>query len=76
MMRSFGARPLILKMIPPYSNVLQNTFAMSANAMDTDQTAHQMLLREQSDLGPYCLQYGLPKYIIMREQMTAVISGG
>ena len=32
--------------------------------MDPDQTAHN----EQSDLGPYCLQYRLPKYMSRRWQ--------
>ena len=33
-------------------------FIMVANTMNPDQTAP--LLREQSDLDPYCLQYRLP----------------
>ena len=32
--------------------------------MNPDQTAPK---REQSDLGPYCLQYRLPVYISRRE---------
>ena len=36
-----------------------------------------MLLREQSDLGPFFLQHRLPKNISRRvEQMTKVINGG
>ena len=34
-------------------------FIMEANTMNPDRTAPL----EQSDLGPYCLQYGLPKNI-------------
>ena len=34
-------------------------FVMEANTMNPDQTAPW----EQSDLGPYCLQYRLPKNI-------------
>ena len=37
-----------------YSNALQTNFI---NTMDPDQI--RLLLREQSDLGPYCLQYRL-----------------
>ena len=42
--------------------------------MNPYQTAH----REQSDLGPYCLQYRLliNVYKQMREQMTIGINGG
>ena len=36
-----------------YSNTLQKTFTMAANGMNPD----QLLLREQSDLCPYLLQY-------------------
>ena len=39
-----------------FSNAHQNIFIMIANTMNPDQTA-------QSDLGPYCLQHQLPKYI-------------
>ena len=35
-----------------YSSVLQTRFIMEANTMNPDETAP-----EQSDLGPYCLQY-------------------
>ena len=37
----------------------------------------RLLLREQSDLGPYCFQYMLPNYIIkqMREVMTSIVKG-
>ena len=58
-------------MMSPYSNALQNTFAMAANAMNTDQTAPK-----GADLGPYCLQYGLPKNMKTREQTKIVINGG
>ena len=34
-------------------------FIMEASTMNSDQTAP----KEQSDLGPYCLTYRLPKYI-------------
>ena len=41
--------------------------------MDPDQTAPW----EQSGLGPYCLQYNLPKNIRRREQqMAKVVTGG
>ena len=43
--------------------------------MNPDQTAP----KEQSDLGPYCLQYWLhaPKNLSRRvEQMTQVVTGG
>ena len=30
--------------------------------MNPDQTAHLGAVVEQSDLGPYCLQYRVPKY--------------
>ena len=39
-------------------------FFMKANSIDPDQTAP----KEQSDLGPYCLQYRLPKNISRREE--------
>ena len=42
---------------------LQNTFNMEANTMNPDETAPlRLLLREQSDLGPCCLQYRQLKY--------------
>ena len=44
---------------------------MEANTMDPDQTAP---LWEQSDLGPYCLQYKL-EHKQMNEQMTKVRTG-
>ena len=35
------------------------------------------ILREQSDLGPFCLQYGLSKvYKEKSEQTTIVMNGG
>ena len=37
-------------------------FSMEANTMNPDQTAPL-----ESDLGPYCLQYRLPKNISRRE---------
>ena len=37
-----------------YSNALQTTFIMEANNLNLDQTAP---IKEQSDLGPYCLLY-------------------
>ena len=37
----------------------QTTFIMSASSMNIDQTAPE----EQSDLGPYYLQYKVSKYI-------------
>ena len=41
--------------------------------MNPDQTAP----KEQSDLGPYCLQYILPKYISRREkEITKFLTGG
>ena len=45
---------------------------MDANNTDSDQTAW-----EQSDLGPYCLQYRLPKIIGRQEEQTKkVLNGG
>ena len=45
---------------------------MEANNMNPDQMAPE----EQSDLGPYCLQYRLPKTISRRnEQTTKVVTG-
>ena len=38
-------------------------FSMESNNMNPDQTA----AKEQADLGPYCLQYRLPKNISRRE---------
>ena len=46
-----------------YSNDLLTNFVMEANTMNPDQTAP----KEQSDLGPYCLQYGPLKYMSRRE---------
>ena len=49
-------------------------FIMEANNLNPDQTAP---FWEQSDLGPYCLQYRLPKSTSRREeQMTIVVTGG
>ena len=39
---------------------------MEANSMDPDQTAP----KEQSDLGPYCLQHRLPKNISRQEEQS------
>ena len=42
--------------------------------MNPDQTVPK---EEQSDLGPYCLQYSLPKNISRcEEQMSKVVTGG
>ena len=41
---------------------------MEANALDPDQTA--------ADLGPYRLQYKLPKNISRREEQTAKVAAG
>ena len=41
----------------------QTNLITEANTMNPDQTAP----KEHSDLGPYCLQYRLPKYISRRE---------
>ena len=55
-----------------YSNALQSNFFMEENNINPDQTAP----KEQSDLGPYCLQYRLPKNISRRlEQKTKVMTG-
>ena len=40
---------------------------METNTVSPDQTAPC----EQSDLGPYCLQYRLPKNISRREDITS-----
>ena len=46
---------------------------MVANSMNPYQTSP----KEQSDLGPYCLQYRLPKNISRREeQTTKAVTGG
>ena len=43
-------------------------FFKEATSMNPDQTAH----KEQSDLGPYCLQYRLPMNISrQKEQWTS-----
>ena len=44
-------------------------YFMEANNMDQDQTA----LKEQSDLGPYCLQYRLPKNIRGADNKSRVL---
>ena len=41
-----------------FAAYFQMPFITRANTMNPDQTAP----REQSDLGPYCLQYKPPKY--------------
>ena len=46
-------------------------FIMEANTMNPDQTAPW----EQSDLGPYCLQYRLPKNISRCESRRQVMTG-
>ena len=38
--------------------------------MNPDQTAPKGAVREQFNLGPYCLQYRLPKNISRREKQT------
>ena len=49
-------------------------FIMEANTMNPDKTAPFV---QQSELGPYCLQYRLPKNISRREeQTTKVVTGG
>ena len=56
-----------------FSKAFGNIFTMEANPMNPDQTTP----REQSDLGPYCLQYRLSKVCKqIREQMTIVLNGG
>ena len=45
-----------------YSKVLKTSLISEANTMNPDQTAPNLVLREQSDLGQYCLQYSLPMY--------------
>ena len=40
--------------------------------MNPDQTA----CREQSDMGPYCLQYRLHKNISRRDEKITVVTGG
>ena len=47
-------------------------FSIEVNNMIPDQTAPP---KEQSDLGPYCLQYRLPKNISRQEEQTANIVG-
>ena len=51
-----------------YSNALQTNFIMDANSMNPDQP-RRLLLKEQSDLGPYCLQFGhqITYYISRKE---------
>ena len=44
-----------------YSNALQSQFNTEENTMNPVQTTP----KEQSDMGPYCLQYRSPKYIII-----------
>ena len=41
------------------------------NNLNPDQTA-----REQSDLGPHCLQFRLPKNISRRGKQTTFMTGG
>ena len=56
-----------------FSSSLPTRFFVDANNMNPDQTAP----KEQSDLGPYCLQYRLPKNINRQEeQMTKFVTGG
>ena len=46
-------------------------FFMETNHLNPDQTA-----REQSDLGPHCLQLRLPKNISRQEEQTTFMTGG
>ena len=45
-----------------HPSALRSDLTMEVNTMDPDQTA-----LEQSDLGPYCLQYWPPKYMSRRQ---------
>ena len=47
-------------------------FIMEANTLNPDQTAP----KEQSDLGPYCLQYRLYKNINTQEQTRKAMTDG
>ena len=51
------------------SNALQTNFIMEANIISPDQSA-----QEQSDLGPYCLQYSPIKCMSRREQATTIMN--
>ena len=45
--------------------------------MDANTTKPNRLLREQSELGPQCLQYRPPKvHMQMKEQTTIVVNSG
>ena len=48
-----------------YSSALQASIFVKTNNLNPDQTA-----REQSDLGPHCLQFRLPKNISRRGEQT------
>ena len=49
----------------------ETTFIMEANTMNPDQNAP-----DQSDLGPYCLQFRLPKYILSRCSVSHSLKKG
>ena len=51
---------------------LRLDFFKEANNMNSDQTAP----KEQFDLGPYCLQYSLPRNTSRPEEVTEVVTGG
>ena len=62
-------------MCAAYTQVhLRLDFLMQTNNMNPDQTA----LEEQSDLGPYCLKYRLPKSISRPMEQTTKddVTGG
>ena len=56
-----------------YSSALQTRFYHGSKQYEPSSDCFQ---REQSDLGPYCLQCRLPKNISRREQTTKVVTGG
>ena len=66
----YTANIFVLKMLSAYyvcciySIALQKTFTMEINAMSPDLTAF--------NLGPYCLQYRLPKYKDSRQQLSRI----
>ena len=48
----------------------------STSGYINQESKQYVLLKEQSDLGPYCLQYRLPKYSSKYKQMAVVVNGG
>ena len=44
-----------------FLQIFQTYFCIQANSVEPDQTAIRLLLKEQSDLGPHCLQKWLLK---------------